>query len=85
MYKLFFNNAEFESYAVSHVLEQAKEAICAIRQEWRTLSEQDEGLTLAGLNKAGVKVVDPITLSFLAEQLMKMGKMNLNNHSDTLI
>ena len=85
MYKLFFNNADFEKFAVQDLLNRGTQMIEAIRAD----SELDlDELTAGNASekvKEGSKVCDPFALSFLTAQLIGMGKMSIKSESPTLV
>ena len=64
MYKLFFNNAEFEKFAVEDLLKRGTTMIKAIRA---TTDLDLDDLTASNLSQKvdAEKVVDPFALSFL--------------------
>ena len=75
MYKLFFNNAAFEKFAVQDLLQRGTQTIEIIRRDDAKIDL--EGVTVSDLIKKNHDISDPVALSFLAEQLIKMGKLSV--------
>lgn len=84
MYKLFFNNLEFEKFAVKDLLKRGCENISAIRED--DDFDLDE-LTVENASKklSKAKISNPFVLSFLVKQMISMDKVNFKTGSKTLI
>ena len=84
MYKLFFNNDDFEKFAVQDLLSRGTQTIEAIRADPEfDLDELRVGNASEKIK--GGKVCDPFALSFLTAQLISMGKMSIKSESSTLV
>ena len=65
MYKLFFNNADFEKFAVADLLNRGTQMIASIRAEPDLDLDDLTAINISQKIKAD-KAVDPFALSFLS-------------------
>ena len=84
MYKLFFNNADFEKFAVADLLTRGTQMIATIRAEEDLDLDELKAINVSQKVKAE-KVVDPFALSFLSSQMITMGKMSIKDEAQMLI
>ena len=84
MYSLFFNNPEFEKFAVQDLLTRGKQTIEAIRSDPDLDLDDLEPSNLLTEVTTGT-VTDPFCLSFLTDQLIKMGKVSVKSQNQTLV
>lgn len=80
MYKLFFNNPEFEKFAVSDLIQRGTQTIKIIRNDPDI--DLDE-VTLSDLCAKNPLVSNPFAFSFLAEQLIKMDKLSIKRGDES--
>ena len=85
MYGLFFNDASFEKFAIDDLQRRGLKTIEAVRADEDLDLDELKVATLSTKFKGKDHVTDPLAVSFLVTQMIKMGKLSMKDSSASLI